>query len=217
MAYIFFKSLLVGYSGAVMPGSLLTYTINQSLKKGWIAGLLVFIGHALLELLLITLLFFGLKEFLGSDMVAMVIGFIGGLFLAAFGAFMIKDAVKNRLAVDLKKPAAPEKSKYGIIPAGAVVSASNPYFIIWWAGIGLGLLNEAYLLFGTWGIVVFTAGHFLADLSWYLFVSLLIDKSRRFISPKAYRIVGIVLGVIIIGFGIYFIIQAAGFLRVIVA
>ena len=213
MVYIFLKSLLIGYSGAVMPGSLLTYTINQSLKVGWRAGLLVFIGHALLDLVLIMLLFMGLQELLGSIMVEVVIGFIGGIFLAAFGAFIIRDVVKKRMVLDLEKSAATKKNKYGIIPAGAGVSISNPYYIIWWAGIGLGLLNEAYLLFGIWGIVIFTAGHFLADLSWYLFVSLLIDKSRRFISQKAYNIIGVILGILVIGFGVYFIVQAVGFLK----
>ena len=52
MVEIFLQSLLIGYSGAMMPGSLLTYTLDKSIKSGPKAGLIISIGHALLEFFL---------------------------------------------------------------------------------------------------------------------------------------------------------------------
>ena len=40
MVEIFFKSMLIGYSGAIMPGSLLTYVVEKSIKTGAKAGIL---------------------------------------------------------------------------------------------------------------------------------------------------------------------------------
>lgn len=59
MIAIFIKSLLIGYSGAIMPGSMLTYTIDKSMRHGAKSGLLVSLGHSLIELFLVMFLFMG--------------------------------------------------------------------------------------------------------------------------------------------------------------
>ncbi len=46
----FLQSLLIGYSGAVMPGPLLTYNINQSMRVGVRSDLILVAGFTLLEL-----------------------------------------------------------------------------------------------------------------------------------------------------------------------
>lgn len=44
---IFVSSFVIGLSGALMPGPLLTATISESSQRGFIAGPLMIIGHAL--------------------------------------------------------------------------------------------------------------------------------------------------------------------------
>lgn len=60
---IFFSSFLIGFSGAMMPGPMLGVTISGSLKRGWIAGPLVVLGHGILELMLVIAMISGLKDF----------------------------------------------------------------------------------------------------------------------------------------------------------
>ena len=74
---IFIQSLLIGYSGAVMPGSLLTYTLERSMQVGVKAGFLVSIGHTLLELLLVMLIFFGFGPYLSTNLAQISIGLLG--------------------------------------------------------------------------------------------------------------------------------------------
>ena len=83
MALLFLTALAVGYSGAMMPGSLLTYVIRQSLRDGPKVGFLVMIGHAVLELVLIACIFLGLDMVLKSDAAQIAIGTLGGLLLQA--------------------------------------------------------------------------------------------------------------------------------------
>lgn len=202
MVHIFFQSMLVALSGAMMPGSLLTHTINKSMKSGPKTGLLISIGHALLELIIVLLLLLGTGSFLGSQTAQIMIGFIGGLILNYLGFGMIRDAHNNKISLNLD--AKEDKENRNLIMGGFIISASNPYFIFWWAIIGLGFLLSAYASFGIIGVLIFYIGHILSDIGWYSFISIMISRMRRFINQKAYRIIIAVLGVFLIGFGISF-------------
>ena len=57
---IFFTSMVVALSGAMMPGPLLTITITESTRRGVASGPLLIAGHAVLELVLVIALLFGL-------------------------------------------------------------------------------------------------------------------------------------------------------------
>ena len=61
---IFYTSLMIGFSGALSPGPLLLLTIEETTKIGAKAGILISIGHALLELIVVIALYNGLNNFL---------------------------------------------------------------------------------------------------------------------------------------------------------
>lgn len=207
MVEVFLQSLLIGYSGALMPGSLLTYTLDKSIKSGTKAGLMISIGHALLELVLVILIFLGIGKYLGTTTAQLAIGILGGIVLVLFGAGMIKDIYLGKVIIDFKNE---PDGKYGnILIGGALISASNPYFIVWWAAVGLGLIMNAYNTFGLLGIILFYLGHIMSDITWYVFISTLIGKTRKFINLKVYKIIIAFLGICLIGFGINFIVSSA--------
>lgn len=203
MVSVFLQSLLIGYSGAMMPGSLLTYTIEKSIKSGAKSGPLISAGHSLLELVIVILIFAGAGRLLGTETAQTVIGIAGGLVLNFMGVSMVRDAVLDRITINVGEQS--RHGKGGMVAAGAVISASNPYFLFWWAVIGLGLILSAYKAFGIPGIVLFYLGHILADISWYSFISFVISRTRSFISIKIYKFVIISLGLCLCGFGISFI------------
>jgi len=203
MLELLIKSFLISYSGAVMPGSLLTYTIDKSIRNGAKSGLLISLGHSLLEFFLVLLILLGLAEYLGTGLAQAIIGLIGGILLVFMGSTMIKDAFLGRVSIDIKDSGSSKKGN--MLIGGAVISASNPYFILWWAAVGLGLVTTAYKTFGITGVIVFYTGHIFTDISWYCFISFLVGKSRRFISNRIYLGVIVFLGLCLIGFGLSFI------------
>ena len=143
---IFLQSLLIGYSGAVMPGSLLTYTLDQSLKSGVKAGFMVALGHISLELLLVILIFLGFGQYLNTNLAQIVVGLCGGIVLIFLGSRMIQDIWSGKVAIALPTTAPTENSR--MLLGGALISAANPYFTIWWAIVGLGLIMNAFNTFG---------------------------------------------------------------------
>jgi len=202
-------SFVVGFSGAMMPGPLLVLTMGQAAKHGVWSGPLVVLGHAILELLLIVALFLGLSRFFTNDVFQGVVGIIGGLVLVVMGFTTARQGWRK--AVLNTSPATITEGGR-LVVSGAVVSASNPYWIIWWATIGLTYLLWSSKL-GFWGITAFYTSHISSDLVWYALVSFIVVKGRRIISDSVYQWFLIVCGLGLVGLGGYFLFSGIRFIQ----
>jgi threonine/homoserine/homoserine lactone efflux protein len=178
---IFCTSFILALSGALMPGPLLTVTVSESSRRGAHVGPMMIFGHSLLELALVIALLSGLAPFLVRDDVFIFISLGGGAVLLWMGTTMLRSLPQ----LSLVTTAGGEKSR-NLLLTGIVLSAANPYWLIWWASIGLGYIMYS-MKFGLLGVAAFFFGHILADLAWYCLISFGIAKGRRFFSDKLYR------------------------------
>lgn len=197
---LFATSFGLAFSGALVPGPLLTVTIDASLRRGFIAGPLLILGHGVLELNLVIAMVLGLNEIAMVPGVKEGIGLVGGAYLLWMAYGILKDV--GRIEIDFSQIG--NKGKVtGLVMKGAAVSFANPYFTIWWATMGLTYVTMA-LDKGVWGLAVFYTGHVLADFAWYSIVSYIIVTGRRVFNLKIYRTVLGVCGVFLAGLGGYF-------------
>jgi threonine/homoserine/homoserine lactone efflux protein len=178
---IFGSSFIIALSGALMPGPVLTVTVSESARRGAMAGPLMIFGHGILELALVLALLGGLAPFFSRDEVFIVISLIGGAILFCMACLMFRDLPAMSLTLDQGD----EKPK-SLILSGILLSLANPYWLIWWATIGIGYIMYS-VKFGILGIVAFFAGHILADLAWYSLISFGVSKSRSFFTDRFYR------------------------------
>jgi len=197
---IFSSAFLIGFSGALMPGPMFALVLSGSSKSGFKAGPLTVLGHGILELALVIGLVLGLGSLLQNETVFKIIGMVGGAVLVYLGIDMIRSIRKAKL--DLEKDG--KDLGKSLIFHGIIASLSNPYWIMWWATIGMALILSASK-YKLWGVIVFFIGHILSDLVWYSSVSFAVDRGRKFLSQKVYKGIIAVCGVFLIGFGIYFI------------
>ena len=179
---IFFSSFVVAMSGALMPGPLLTTTITESLRRGFIAGPLLIAGHGLLELALLFALLLGLSPLFTKQWFFVSVSLAGGAILLGM-AWSIWRALPS---LKLSEAGGENGNGRNLVLKGAAVSLANPYFIIWWATIGIGYIMHS-LRFGAAGVSAFFSGHILADLAWYGAISLALAKGRMFLTPRLYR------------------------------
>ncbi|WP_222846413.1 LysE family transporter [Pontiella sulfatireligans] len=195
---------MVGLSGAMAPGPVLTVTISETLKRGFKAGPLIVLGHAILEILLLTLIAAGLGPFFQHPVVSMVFLSAGGAVLLWMGGKII---ITNKQTTEDALHAKGADSPYGPVWAGIVLSLTNPYWIIWWVTVGMGFVTQS-LQFGIIGLLSFYLGHILADLAWYSLVSFSVSAGRRLCPPAVYRGVFIVCGIALVCLGTLFLVKA---------
>lgn len=189
------SAIAISLTGVMMPGPVTAVAVTKGSQRK-AAGALVALGHGLVELPLIALIYLGFDHFLTLGEVKISVGLAGGLLLIWMALQMFKI---RPLVFDQGK----EMSR-GCVVAGLATTAANPYFFVWWATVGAALLASARA-FGSSGVVALGATHWLCDLGWLFLVSWVVFKSRRLWTPRVHRVVFGVCAVILAGFGAWFI------------
>jgi threonine/homoserine/homoserine lactone efflux protein len=199
--WVFFASaIVISLSGVLSPGPVLAATVAKGYKDER-AGIKIAIGHGLVEFPLMALIVVSLGYIFENDLVKLAIGIVGGILLLVLGWSMIRS---RKIIADEKHEYIP----YDPIVAGALTSALNPYFLLWWATIGaVWILNAQY--FGPIVLVFFAIVHWSCDLAWYTFASMLVFRTKHLWTPRVHEVIFGTFGIIMVAFGIYFLIGPA--------
>jgi threonine/homoserine/homoserine lactone efflux protein len=158
------------------------------------------LGHAVIEFPLMLIIIAGVGRLLESESVKIGIGLAGGAFLLVMGIQLL-------LAVRQTQSTTAEPSRKHPLVVGILLTAGNPYFLIWWATVGLTLATQA-IAFGVAAFAVFAVVHWLCDLVWLEALSLASYKGSELLGRRIEQIVLAVCGVMLVGFGVYFLYDA---------
>ncbi len=189
---------LISLSGVMAPGPLLATTICKGYQDPK-AGLRIALGHALIEAPLIVAIFLGLGVLLQSEAVFIIVGLVGGGILIYMGADLLRSRNKAILVCD--------ESKGKVVTSGFIMTAANPYWLIWWATAGAALVAGA-VTFGWIMLPLFIIVHISVDLIWYVVVSYSVNRSKDIWASKWHKWLFVASGGIMLVFGVYFILSA---------
>ncbi len=186
---------IISLTGVLMPGPVFAAAIAKGAEHRH-AGAWIALGHLIVEVPLILALAAGFSFVFDNIWVRLVIGLAGGGLLLFMGVRM----VLIRSDTEVIKRAFPMHPMI----AGILTTISNPYFILWWATVGVLLIITA-LTFGWFGILIFIIVHESCDLAWDWLVSYSVNKSKKIWTKQVHAIVFGICGLILVFFGIYFI------------
>lgn len=203
---------VISMTGALSPGPLTTMAIVEGPRRGRWSGWWLSLGHGLVEgayvAIIALLLWIGRDALLQQPAVAGIVALVGGAFLVWMGWEMGLAAWRHQLSLD---QAAAQEARFGLVPTGALVSLSNPYWWIWWALISPLYIRQSFA-WGVAGLVILYVVHWMIDLGWLTGLGWLSGSGRRIFSPRVYRWVMIVCGGALLFFGISFVIAGIAFL-----
>ena len=196
--------VLITASGALAPGSLFFANISYGSKLGAKSGLIFSISHTVIEFTLIMIFALGLLTIASEPIVKLVVGIVGGVFLIIFGIFQIRSSIQLKI-IDTKK----SKSSFShLFLIGLAFTGLNPLFIIWWLTVGAELILISLAFAGLLGVVFMFICHVWMDNAWLTSIAYFAKKGTQIIGSKGYRILISIFAVILIYFGITFILNA---------
>ncbi|MDO8301941.1 MAG: LysE family transporter [Sedimentisphaerales bacterium] len=193
------QAVVISLSGVMAPGPVTTAAIAAGTKSRH-AGSLMAIGHGVVEFPLMFLILVGIGVLFESSTARTVIGIVGGIFLLWMGVQMLRD-------LNAKEGASGRANSHAPLVTGIILSISNPYFLLWWATVGLALAKDARKL-GLFAFVLFTIVHWLCDLFWLEVLSWTSFKGSQLMSEAHQRIMLAICALAMLFFGAVFIYRA---------
>lgn len=193
------SAVAISLSGVMAPGPITAATLAAGARSRH-AGALIALGHAVVEIPLILLLVTGVGTFLESPAVRAGIGLAGGAFLLWMAVQLLKslrDSEAGSTASGDRHP----------LVTGIVLTGANPYFLVWWATVGLALASKA-IEFGAGMLALFALVHWLCDLVWLEVLSVAGYQGTETFGERSQKAVSGVCAVVLLGFGLKFVYDA---------
>ena len=184
---LFVAAFATGLSGAASPGPMLTWNVAAAARHGAQTGPTMVLGHATVELPLVIALALGLGPIVREPNLLAILAVLGAVVLAwmAYGTLRSLPDLPDPLQLRFSGDESPGRFREAY-SAGIFLSLGNPYWALWWATVGAGLLGQS-LVYGVIGLVVFFSGHILADFGWYSLVSVAMARGVRLMNRRIYQ------------------------------
>ena len=198
--------IIVSASGVLAPGPLFFTNLLYGTRLGTHSGLKVAYGHTVVELPLIILLAAGLFSFEAAKKYSGTIGLIGGIAILAFAGLQIGSIIRKK-GVDSACAIYVADDK-GPFIAGVILTAMNPFFLLWWFTAGLKLIADSAMFGAISGLAILFALHIWMDYAWLGGTAYLASKGSKVLKSRYYPLLLVGLSAILVYYGLAFLMQA---------
>ena len=190
------SSFILGIAFCAPPGIITAETIRRGLVRGFRPALFVQFGSLVGDTTWSLIALTGLAFLVQNDTARVILSVIGIALLLR----LAWDAL-NAARTNIELHSAP-KSERGDFATGALLSLSNPFNIVFWTGLGTtvfaGIPNGPQAIHFTVFFAAFLGSAFL----WCFFMAGLVAWGKQWLTPKFFRWVNIICGIILIYFAV---------------
>ncbi len=202
----FLQGVLVGLTFAVLLGPAFFSLIQTSIHRGFRSGAFLAIGIFFSDLTALILAYFGSVQFLGSDpRENTLFSIIGGIILIIFGTFtFIRKVINPSDSVNNKNNNKPSKF-YVYVIKGFFLNAANPGMWFIWVTVVVSI--SARFGVNNYDTYIFLAGALGTIFSTDILKCFISHQIKHFLNLKIMIWMNRIVGIILIGFGTYLIIN----------
>jgi L-lysine exporter family protein LysE/ArgO len=196
--------IFLGLSLAAPIGPINAAQLDRGIKNGFWNAWTLGLGAALADAIYMGLVYLGVVHFLESSFMKTFLWLFGFFVLTYTGIESMISAGKLS-SNDIRSKEALSRSFF----AGFFMSISNPLTILFWLGIFGSVMANASSNYDTGDLLLICSCIFSGIIIWDVSMAFMASTARRFLTPFLLKMISLLSGLSLIGFGLYFGIQAA--------
>ncbi len=195
----FLESILIGISIAAIPGPIFFELVRRVLTKGFWSGALLSFGDFIGNVFILSLIFFGISNFLTSPVSKIVLYLAGSVILLWLGISALK--LQKR---DLENKQETKPLRLNSVGTGFSIAVANPIVIAFWISLTGSYLAELPSQFLAFTNIVLIAAGFMV---FHLPLAAIIYSTKHKIATRYILWLSRVFGAILIAFSLSFLSQ----------
>jgi threonine/homoserine/homoserine lactone efflux protein len=193
------QNILLGIALAAPIGPAGVAVIQSGLRWGFRRAFLTGLGITTADLTYMLVVYFGLSGFIQIEWVKIAIWSMGALVLFYLGVQSIRDGGRK---IDFEGTSVATARNPFLV--GYLVNISNPIAVVFWLGIFGSLIGSVESAGSGSEALLRGLSILIGILSWHTTMSALTNWGKRFVNDKTARVISIIAGVALIGFGLRF-------------
>lgn len=167
----------------------------------WAVGL----GAVSADIIYMLLVYFGLIHLLDDPFVKVFLWLFGFFVLVYTGV----DSIKNTGDISVAGLRGDDASLSRSYVSGFLMSLFNPLSILFWLGIYGSILAEAASNYPMQQLLIYSGAIVLGILLWDVTMAAASSLFRKYLTVRVLKVISVLSGLSLIGFGFYFGVQAA--------
>lgn len=201
---IFLSYILLGLSLAAPIGPINAAQIDRGIRNGFLHSWFIGIGAVLADGIYMLIVYIGVVRFLETELMQTFLWLFGCFVLVYTGVETMMNAGKVHLQY--------ARSKEPLVKSfitGFFMSISNPLTILFWLGIYGSVLAKTAASYESSQLILYSSAIFIGLLIWDITMAGVASSFRKYLTNKLLVVISLLSGLSLIGFGIYFGVQAA--------
>ncbi|RIJ63210.1 LysE family transporter [Rummeliibacillus sp. POC4] len=200
---IFFSYVFLGISLAAPIGPINAAQIDKGIKGGFFPSWFVGLGAMCADALYMLTVYLGVINFLDTPFMQTLLWSFGFFVLVYTGIESIVSVGKT-----IQRSNDHNFSLTKSFFSGFFMSLLNPLTILFWLGIYGSVLAKTVVDYETADVILYSSAIFLGLFFWDITMACVASSFRKYLTTKLLAFISIVSGLSLIGFGVYFGIQA---------
>jgi L-lysine exporter family protein LysE/ArgO len=201
---IFISYIILGLSLSAPMGPINAAQLDKGIRFGFFHAWLVGVGGMVADGIFMLLIYFGVSQFIDTPVIK--------LFLWAFGFIVLTytgiESILKSGSITKPSHQTLNETKGKAFRTGFFMAISNPLSILFWLGIYGSILAHTSGSYEAGQLFLYSMGIFLGITLWDLTMAGVATGARKLVSPMILRVISIISGLILMGFGISFGVQA---------
>ncbi|AIQ52759.1 LysE family transporter [Paenibacillus sp. FSL R7-0331] len=198
--------MLLGLSLSAPLGPINAAQLDKGLRGGFLHAWILGLGAVCADIIYMLLVYFGMIHLLDAPYVKAFL-WLFGFFVLVYTGF---DGIRSSGEVSTASLRdSSDTSLFRSFLSGFLMSLFNPLSILFWLGIYGSVLARAASEFPMQQLLIYSGGIVLGILLWDFSMAAASSMFRRLLTPRVLRAISVLSGLSLIGFGLYFGVQAA--------